>query len=392
MKQLCLSAWAVALLWLLWPGPLSSHEGVKTSVTFDREISRILTARCINCHSENTLSFPLTTYEETRPWAQAIAEEVLSREMPPWRAVPGYGKFANDGGLTTRELQTIVAWVQGAGPKTPEQRLILTIDQGRTSEDLRLRPDFDRWQLGQPDLVRPVTFGAGASQSTVVRTLVAAETSDRRLRGLEFRPRDRRALRAAFFWIEGTGQWLGSWTPWHAGNTLPDGAAYLLPAGSRIVAELTYQGTPEPAADAGQLGLYYAAGSPASCPTDLVMRTSESVPARATDHKMQAVTTLAGDTTVLALVPRFQKGTSRFELRARKPDGGVDVLLLVRNVLQEWPTPYILESPVRLPKGSQLAATAYYQNSADEARSGGIDLRVSGYAGSGCSIAAARSN
>ena len=368
---------------MLWPGSLFSHETVKTSVTFDREISRILTSRCISCHSDNNLSFPLTTYEETRPWAQAIEEEVLSRKMPPWRAVAGYGKFDNEGGLTTRELQTIVAWVQGNGPKTPEQTLIVNIDQGRTPENLRLKPDFDRWQLGQPDLVRLVNPNTiESSQPRVIRTIVELDKSDRRLRGLEFRPGDRRALRAAFFWLESTGQWLGSWTPWHATTVLPDGAAYRLPAGSRIVAELHYQGVPERVTEAGQLGLYYAAGTPAHCPADLVMQANGNVPPAAMDQKFQAVTTLAADTTVLTLIPRLPDGARSFEVRARKPDGAVEVLLLVRNVLQDWPTPYILATPLRLPKGSELSATAFYRNSTDESRVGGVELRVSGYVGS----------
>ena len=37
-----------------------------------------------------------TTYAEARPWAAAIREEVLTRQMPPWSAVAGYGRFAND--------------------------------------------------------------------------------------------------------------------------------------------------------------------------------------------------------------------------------------------------------------------------------------------------------
>jgi hypothetical protein len=172
---------------------------------------------------------------------------------------------------------------------------------------------------------------------------------------------------------------------------LPDGAAYHLPAGSRIVAEVTYQGVPEPAVspEVGQLGLYYATGAPERCPSDLVMRVSETIPPRAANHKSQAVTTLAADTTVLAFVPRFVEGSRSLEVRARKPDGTIEVLLLVRNVLHDWPTPYILGTPVRLPKGSQLSATGYDRNSTDEPRPGGIDLRVSGYAGPACSMAGA---
>ena len=378
---LSVTAAGAGLIWALWPGSLLSHETVKTSVTFDREISRILSSRCITCHSDASLAFPLTTYEETRPWSQAIEEEVLSRHMPPWRAVAGYGRFANDGGLTTRELQTIVAWVQGNGPKTPDQTLIVNFDQGTTPQNLRLKPDFDRWQLGRPDLVRPIGSNAveRSQPGAAVRTVVDLEMKDdRRVRGLEFRPADRRVLRAAFFWLEASGQWLGSWTPWHGATSLPDDVAYRVPGGSRVVAELHYQGAvPAAVPDAGQLGVYYAAGAPAQCPSDLILRTEGTVPPQATNQKFQAVTALTADVTLLALIPRLPAGARSLEVRARKPDGTVSVLLLVRDVLDDWPTPYIFETPVRLPKGTELSATSYYNNASDHIRDGGVDVRVS---------------
>jgi hypothetical protein len=37
-------------------------------------------------------------------------------------------------------------------------------------------------------------------------------------------------VRAATFFVEGTGQWLGSWTPWYGFVTLPDGVRTQLPA------------------------------------------------------------------------------------------------------------------------------------------------------------------
>ncbi len=39
---------------------------------------------------------PFRTYAETRPWAKAIRQAVVTRKMPPWFADPAYGHFAND--------------------------------------------------------------------------------------------------------------------------------------------------------------------------------------------------------------------------------------------------------------------------------------------------------
>jgi hypothetical protein len=374
------AALAVAV-WLL-PSPALSHERVKTSVTYDREISRILMRRCIACHTDGSLAMPLTTYEETRPWARAIEEEVLSRHMPPWRAVPGYGAFVNDGALTTREQQTVLAWIEGNGPKTPEQLLIVNIDQGTTAADEQLRPDFDRWLLGQPQLVRPVHAAAppaaGAGGLQVVRTTVdLALDGERRIGGLEFRPHDRRGLRAATFSVDGTGQWLATWTPWHTGVTLPADASYRLPRDARIVADLYYQAGSTPRPAAGDLGLSFRNDTAARCAADLLLRADGDVPAGAARQKFRATSTIAADTMVLALAPELRDGARTLEVRARKPDGSVQVLLLVRDMLHDWPTPYIFAAPMPLPRGTELSAIASYENTTAAPRPGGVAVRVS---------------
>jgi hypothetical protein len=59
----------------------------------------------------------LLTYDEARPWAKAIRDQVVARTMPPWGAVKGVGSFQNDPSLTEVEIQMLVAWVEGGAPK-----------------------------------------------------------------------------------------------------------------------------------------------------------------------------------------------------------------------------------------------------------------------------------
>lgn len=65
----------------------------------------------------------LVRYEEARPWAKAIKEEVLERRMPPWGAVKGFGDFKDDQGLTQEELHLIADWVEGGAPKGDDRYL-----------------------------------------------------------------------------------------------------------------------------------------------------------------------------------------------------------------------------------------------------------------------------
>jgi hypothetical protein len=98
---------------------VSGHDPIGTKVSWDREIAPLVQARCVSCHSPaGKAPMPLTTYEETRPWARAIREEVLTRRMPKWHVVRGYGDFTNDPSLSAFEIALITAWVDGGAPKS----------------------------------------------------------------------------------------------------------------------------------------------------------------------------------------------------------------------------------------------------------------------------------
>ena len=347
---------------LFWPLGVSSHETVDTTVTFEAEISRILIKKCISCHTPNNLAFPLTTYEETRPWARAIEEEVLRRHMPPWRAVAGYGQFANDAGLTTRERQLLLAWIEGNGPKNSTQRLIVNIDQMETAEADRLHLHTDSWELDEPDatLTLPaVTLDARAPDQVREVEVETGFRNDRWVGSIEFRPSDRRLVRAAFFSIKETGEWLGSWTPWYGMTALPNDTARMVPAGAHVVVELHLRGTNESADEHGTLGLNFRPKTPARCVADLTLATDAGGSSTPKGTRFEAFTTLKQDVSLLAVRPLLPPDATSLELIAQQPDGRVTVLLFVRHMLPEWPTPYIYKRPKALSAGTRLSMVSY---------------------------------
>lgn len=95
----------------------SAHDVITTPITFSREISRLVYSRCGGCHRAGGSAFSLLTYQEARPWAKAIKEEVLERRMPPWGAIKGFGQFRDDQGLTQEQIELIADWVEGGAPE-----------------------------------------------------------------------------------------------------------------------------------------------------------------------------------------------------------------------------------------------------------------------------------
>lgn len=97
---------------------LEAHVRISTKVSWDREVAPIVQARCVTCHRDGGRApMSLATYEEARPWAKAIKEEVLARRMPKWHVVRGYGDFSNDPSLSAFEVALIASWADGGAPK-----------------------------------------------------------------------------------------------------------------------------------------------------------------------------------------------------------------------------------------------------------------------------------
>jgi hypothetical protein len=113
---------------------LRAHDPITTQITWDREISRIVFNRCASCHHDGgSSSISLMTYQEARPWAKAIKEEVLERRMPPFAAVKGFGEIRDEGALTQEELHLIADWVEGGAPEGDDPKLLPKIPDFTTS-------------------------------------------------------------------------------------------------------------------------------------------------------------------------------------------------------------------------------------------------------------------
>jgi hypothetical protein len=301
------------------------------------------------------MAMPLQTWDETRPWAQAIKEEILSKHMPPWAAERGYGTFANDGALTPRELEFLITWIDGGVPMGDGEPV----------------PYFDHrvhWMMGEPARIakpdagaRPASDGASAAANGWSRVVLdPGFAADTLVRGFDFKTDDA-FLRAAFLTVMDTGQYLGGWTPWSTSLQLPDGLAVKVPARSRIAADLLYgPATPRPDARV-ELGLYIPDGATRPV-TDIVMKPDVSR-VRERTGRVWTEYTLPVARSLLGVRVQMSAGGRSIELRARRPDGWTEPLLWVRHFSQEWQSPYVFRRPVSLPAGSVIQAAAYFDSS-----------------------------
>src|SRR5438067_1978833 len=91
--------------------PVLAAELTQKPVTFAKDIAPIFQEKCEACHRKGSMApMSLVTYDETRPWAKAIRERVITRQMPPWHLdkTVGIQHFQNDRSLTDDQISTIV--------------------------------------------------------------------------------------------------------------------------------------------------------------------------------------------------------------------------------------------------------------------------------------------
>jgi hypothetical protein len=107
------AGWIIAVA--LFPATVIAQT---SKPTFGKDIAPIVYAKCAMCHRPGEVApMSLMSYDEVRPWARAIKNKVVARQMPPWYAEGEHGRWRNDRRLSQVEIDKIVAWVDAGAPR-----------------------------------------------------------------------------------------------------------------------------------------------------------------------------------------------------------------------------------------------------------------------------------
>jgi len=83
------------------------------------------------------------------------------------------------------------------------------------------------------------------------------------------------------------------------------------------------------------------------------------------------------DATVWGLFPHTHLRGKKWEYRLARPDGTERVILSVPRYDFNWQTYYMFREPLRVPKGSRIVSSAWYDNSARNASNPDPNVDVS---------------
>lgn len=343
-------------------------------VTWSGQVASIFQTHCQDCHRPGQIApFPLITYADTQGWGEMIREVVSQRRMPPWHANPRHGSFVNDVRLSDDELACISGWVEHGCPEgdpvaAPPPREFATT-----------------WQIPAPDQIVYMSqepFPVPA-QGTVEYQWFTADpgfTEDKWIMALECRPGNPQVVHHVTVYFHPPGlDWnlklgerinmLGGFSPGKrpATDTQWDGTARYVPAGSKLVFEMHYTTNGAPQTDRSCVALLFA--DPRQVEKQLsvvaVANTALAIPPGAERYEVQSSYAIDEDSFLYALSPHMHLRGAAFRFEAHYPQGSTDVLLDVPQFEFNWQTDYRLTDPKRLPRGTVVKCSGWFDNSAN---------------------------
>jgi hypothetical protein len=363
----------------------------ETTVTFAKDVAPILQEKCQECHRAGSMApMSLLTYEEARPWAKAIRERVITRQMPPWHIDPTVGvqKFKNDMSLSQAQIDTIVHWVDEGAP----------LGDRKDMPAPRQFPSADEWkatkELGPPDLIvksEDWTMPAHHQDVWWRPSTDIGLTEPRWVRAVEIRPgtlAGRKITHHAVAYLAqddpesilpgSTAELRGRsmLMEWAIGKGYdlyrPDTGKLLRP-GSKISWDIHYHAVGEEIKDHVEIGIWlYKKGEEPKYRTYLTAfqaikgldrnRLVDIAPNSISVS--QQVTVLPAPAMLENFQPHMHLRGKAMMVEAVLPDGSTEVVSYVGKFNFNWMTNYIYadDAAPMFPKGTMIRVTAWYDN------------------------------
>jgi hypothetical protein len=397
-------------------------------VTFSNQVAPILYGHCVSCHRPGQIAaaVSLVSYDEVKPWAASIKQQVVARAMPPWPADSAHSaKFRNDAGLSQQDIDTLVAWVDADAPRgsnadlpslprfpegwlnpdgrppdvvvsLPEVSLPATGEIPYTRLRVKVPLARDRWIAAMQ--VRPGN-NALVHHMGIAEIALPAGTTPQDLQKL-----DQLALKMGLAGDSlatiqpavldpddpGTFDMLATYTPGTTYESFGDGNAKLLKGGEDLYINFNihYTTTGSPEKDRSQIAFWFQPQAPKNqlyrvpaagktivangrqlLPDDPGTKAEGTnvaippIPPNADNYELIGITAYTQAVRFYEFQPHAHLRGKDFRYAVVYPDGREDTVLTVPGFDYHWQLTYELETPLELPAGSKLVVTAHYDNS-----------------------------
>lgn len=343
-------------------GAWEKHQ--QQPIDYRSEIAPLIQEKCVRCHTDGGIApFAFTSHQKLEGWSDMMQEVLLTQRMPPWQADPHHGTFRDDLSLSAGQKQTLLHWIALGAPQGGGEDPLAT----------SLRPKLD-WHLGEPDHIVAIPTQSVPAEGIIdyrYLTMDLPFEEDTWITGADVLPGDRQALHHVIAFIlppEGERRryrrWLTGYAPGVEASRFPSNTGVLVRKGERLLLELHYTAYGKAVQDQTQLGLYLADGPiEHRLQTGIFIDHSIEIPPHHRAFPWSRTEDIREDIILYSMNPHmhFRGKAMRFELE--HPDGRRENLVSVPHYNFNWQHTYVLDQPLRVPRGSKLHLHAQWDNS-----------------------------
>jgi hypothetical protein len=339
----------IVLMVLCASSDTRAHKPITSRFNYAHDVFPLIREHCASCHVPNgPAPMSLMSYDDAVKWAESIRYELTSGRMPPWPVDPESPQVSGAHVMSTKDLDVIVTWASGG---TPPGDL-------RTLQSQAFSP---RWALGVPDwtiaMPAPHTLAKGIVDERADFSLSTGLSETKWIKAVDLMPGDCSIVRDAVISVE-NGPVLALWQPGEKAVSVPDGAAFSLPAASQLHLHIHYKKhfdrEQDIETDTSSIGLYFA--DPPAAGRSIRSLTIDSTAATGNETRTLSAV-LPTNARIVALRPMVDMAYASVNVDAFTSDGQHVPLLMLRGPRAEWVRRYWLEHPVDLSTGSRVDAT-----------------------------------
>lgn len=344
-----------------------------TTVTYHRDVARILQQNCVSCHREDGIApFALDDIDEVKDRAKVIRRVVNEGSMPPWFAAidkdADKNPWANDCSLSAKDKADLFAWIDS------KDRPL-----GDAAEAPAKRRYPAEWTIGKPDLVVQLSKAYDIKADGFMpyaNDIVETELKeDRWVSAYEILPSQRDVVHHVIVRVHEKGSEVrkadegreGYWAIYVPGNgacVYPEGFARKIPAGAKVSFQIHYTPSGKAKKERLKMGLVFAKQPPThEVRTAPLANPRLSIPPGAARHVETHSQRVPFDMPIMGFMPHMHTRGVAFKYEVTYADGKTETLLDIPRYDFNWQLRYDYKQPKLIPQGSTMKITAIFDNS-----------------------------
>ena len=351
----------------------AAADAKATTVTYHRDVARILQQNCVSCHREDGIApFALDDIDEVKDRAKVIRRVVGEGSMPPWFAAvdkdADKNPWANDCSLSAKDKADLFAWIDS------KDRPL-----GDAAEAPAKRRYPAEWSIGKPDLVVQLSkahdIKADGFMPYATDIVETELKEDRWVSAYEIIPSERDVVHHVIVRVHEKGSEVrkadegreGYWAIYVPGNgacVYPEGFARKIPAGAKVSFQIHYTPSGKAKKERLKMGLIFAKTPPThEIRTAPLANTKLSIPPGAARHVETYSQRVPFDMPIMGFMPHMHTRGVAFKYEVTYADGKTETLLDIPRYDFNWQLRYDYKHPKLIPQGSTMKITAVFDNS-----------------------------